>query len=356
LKSFAGHAVFIVAGAARFDGAASSNMMVGVGWTNEGCSKSGDDVSNRGNPNKWLWEAWIRIDPDGKITFGVPRAEVGQGVQTGIPMLIAEELEVDLETSDVEVVHPVLELKAYTNYALGFESARPLARSKFTRWIGKKIFSAVPLIMTGGSSSIVDGWKRLRIVGASARLMLIEAAANRWGVRVSECYAENGHIIHRPTRKKLHYGEIAAEAAKINPPKNPLLKPDSQFKVIGKPVPRIEIPAKVDGRAGFGIDVNMPDMLYATVKHSPIFGGTVEEFDPERAQSMPGVIKVHNLKSAVAVIADSYWHAKNALDQIEINWDDKGNGEIGSKEIREEKLEALNRKKGHVVKNDGRGD
>ena len=249
--------------------------------------------------------AWVKIGQDNTITIMVARSEMGQDVYTSMPILVAEELEVDLSKVKVEFAPPA---EVYINALLGGQ-------------------------LTGGSTSVRDAWEKLRKAGASARMMLVTAAANEWNVDASQCKASNG-MITGPGGKKVTYGQVAAKAAAVEVPKDVPLKPSSQFKIIGNAKQkRLDTEAKVKGQAQFGIDTRVPGMLYAAVAMSPAIGGKVASFDDSRAKSMPGVKAVVQYSRGVAVVADSYWQAKKAKDLLQIQWDLGPNGGNDSKSI-----------------------
>jgi len=237
--------------------------------------------------------AWVKITPDNQITLMVARSEMGQGVATSLPMLLAEELEVDVNKVKVEFAPPA---EVYINSLLGGQ-------------------------ITGGSTSVRDAWEKLRKAGASARIVLVQAAAEQWGVDASTLKADNG-VIKGPGGKTLTYGQVADAASKIEPPKDVPLKPASAFKVVGNAKQkRLDTPAKVAGKPMFGIDTRVPGMMYAAVSMSPYLGGKVKSYDDSRAKNMPGVKSVVQYSRGVAVVADSYWQAKKAKDLLVIEWD-----------------------------------
>jgi isoquinoline 1-oxidoreductase subunit beta len=236
--------------------------------------------------------AWLKIAPDDSITIVVDRAEMGQGVYTSLPMLLAEELEVDLSRVNV-VAAPAGDI--YTNVLNGGQ-------------------------VTGTSNSIQDAWEKLRKAGAQARLMLIAAAAQMWHVKPSDCHAENGKVISAQGRTAT-YGQLADSAAKLPVPKDVQLKSAAQFRLIGKPLPRLDTPAKVDGSAEFGLDVKLPGMLYAVIALSPTLGGKAASVDSSKAQAMAGVRRVLTTASGVVVVADHFWQARKARDVLRIDWD-----------------------------------
>ena len=235
------------------------------------------------------------IAPDETITFFINKSEMGQGVYTSLPMLIAEELEVDWQKIRIE--------------------AAPVAPEyNHTQWGN--------LQGTGGSTSIRSTWDQLRSAGAAGRTMLIQAAAQIWEVPPESCKAEAGRIIHPKGEKSLSYGALVGAAAKLQPPKQVPLKPAANFKIIGKPRPRLDTPAKVNGTAEFGIDVKRPKLLTAVVARPPVFGATLKDFNAEAAKAVPGVKGVVVVDSGVAVVAENFWAAKIGRDALQIVWDE----------------------------------
>jgi isoquinoline 1-oxidoreductase beta subunit len=245
--------------------------------------------------------AFVRIGTDNKVTFVCGQVEMGQGVHNGLSMLLAEELEVELKNVHIEQggIDP-----AFGN----------------PRYIGFKAVGGFQA--TGGSSSIRNFGNRVRHAGAAARFMLISAGAESMQVLRSECVAENGYVIHKPTGKKVSYGAIVNDAARMVAPDEPALKPPSEFKILGKSTPRQDVPIKVNGKAVYGLDVKRPGMLIATVAKCPVFGGKVRSFNADRALKVNGVKKVVQIGSGVAVVADSFWAAKKGRDALEIFWDE----------------------------------
>src|SRR6187399_2517657 len=242
--------------------------------------------------------AWISIDKTGKVTILNHRSEMGQGSFQAVPQMIAEELEVSLD--DVNIA---------------FAPGHP---SKF----GSQL--------TGGSSTVRGAYKTLLRTGATAREMLIEAAAAKWNVNENDCYAENGFVIHKPSGKKLGYGELVEDASKLTPPKNVKLKKREEYKIVGKPLARQDNPNKINGKAEFGLDVKLPGMLYAVIERSPRFKGKVMSFDDSATMKVPGVKKVLKTtapvfaheREGVAVIADSLWAALEGRKALKVEWDD----------------------------------
>ncbi|MGO9946325.1 MAG: molybdopterin cofactor-binding domain-containing protein [Steroidobacteraceae bacterium] len=247
--------------------------------------------------------AWLQIAADNSITVIVDRSEMGQGVYTALPMLIAEELHVGLDAIQV-IAAPVGD--AYVNPGNGGQ-------------------------ITGTSNSVQDAWDKLRMAGAQARMMLTMAAAKHWQVDIAECRAMNGTIAARG--KVLTYGQLAAAAAREPTPKDVTLKPKSEFRIIGKSTPRIDSPGKVDGSAEFGLDVKLPGMLYAAIAQSPVLGGNVRTLDSGAAEKMPGVRGVVRTDSGVVVVADHFWQALQARKALEVTWDPGGNALLDNQAI-----------------------
>jgi len=240
--------------------------------------------------------AWVHIADDNSITLISARSEMGQGVYTSMPMLIAEELNVDVTKVTVAAAPPGA---VYANAFLG-------------------------AMITGGSTSVREGWEKLRIAGAQVREMLIAGAAAEWGVPASSVKAANG-MLTGPGGKKATYGQMAEAASKQPVPEKPSIKAAKDFRVVGKRIPRLDVPAKVNGTAEFGIDVKLPGMVYASLEQCPVIGGKVKSVDSAAAKAMPGVLDVVQLPDGVAVVANTYWAAVKARRALKIDWD-KGEG------------------------------
>ena len=252
---------------------------------------------------------WLGIDEHGTITVAVAKAEMGQGVTTSLPMLVAEEL--DASWKDVR-----FQLAPVTP-AYGIQS-------------------------TGGSSSIRVNWELLRRAGATAREMLRQAAALQWSVPLNECRAEAGKIIHIPTARTLYYGDLVEHAASLPVPQNARLKEHSEFSLIGRSLPRLDIPDKVTGRARFGMDVNPPGALCAAIMHCPVFGGKLKRFRDDAEARHAGVRKIVSLETAVAVVADDFWTAQQALNRLSIEWEPGPHVAFGTDTLELEARKRLN--------------
>ena len=248
--------------------------------------------------------AWVVIRPDDTVVIRIARSEMGQGTLTGLAQLVAEELECDWSKVTTEYPTP----------------GQNLARNRVWKDFG-----------TGGSRGIRDSHEYVRQGGATAREVLIQAAAQEWRVPASECKAANSIITHTPSGRSSTYGKVAEAAAKLQPPVDVKLKDPKDWKLAGKGVKRLDTPDKLTGKQVYGIDVKLPGMVNAAIKDCPVFGGKLKRFDAAKVASMPGVKKVVQVgDSAVAVVADTWWHAKTALDALPIDWDEGENAKVSS--------------------------
>ena len=269
--------------------------------------------------------AFIRIGGDGEVVLTMPYVEMGQGTYTSIPMLIAEELEVDLK--QVRLEHAPPNEKLYVNPLLGVQA-------------------------TGNSNAIRGAWQPLRQAGATARSMLVSAAAKRWKVDPSSCRAQSGEVLHVPTGRSVRYGELAVDAAGMPVPENVPLKRPDEFKLIGTAAKRLDTPAKINGTAVYGIDVRPPGVKIATLAQSPVFGGRVKSVDDAAAKAVKGVRQIVRLDDAVAVVADHMGAAKKGLAALKIEWDDGPHAKLITEEIGRE-LENATLKSGAVAQTIG---
>ena len=265
--------------------------------------------------NATALDAFISIDRDGQVTFTVPKIEMGQGAQSGLAVMVAEELEIGLEQITLKEAPPNEQI--YNDKLLNFQA-------------------------TGGSTSIRSNWEPLRQAGAAARLLLIQAAAQRWQLGADQLRAENGRVLG-PDGQSLGYGELVEDAAKLPVPEDIPLKPADQFRLIGKPTRRLDTPAKVDGTARFTIDLAVPGMKYASIRACPVLGGTLREVDERAARQIPGVIEVVRLDNAVAVIGEHTWAAFAGVRALEIDWALGDNAGIDSAQMEREIREALDK-------------
>jgi isoquinoline 1-oxidoreductase beta subunit len=299
---------FLIAG-----GVLGGGLVVGVGGFNYYVNKRLHEFSGVGMGEGDSLNAFIRIKPDNGIVLAIPRTEMGQGVYTSLSQLIAEELEADF--SKVEVVYPQSE-SPYTNFFIG--EMKPADFEKGLTMM-QKIFAVIPNILTGGSTSVRDAYDYYRRMGAMGREMLVSAAAKEWKVTSQDCYAEKSMVINKKTGEKKSFGELAGNAAKEKVSEFPALKNKSEFKLVGKSVDRLDLPAKVTGKAIFGLDVRVPNMKFAVIRHPSYVGGTITGItNLDKIQAMTGVVKVVQIDEGVAVIADDTWHAKNAAAALEL--------------------------------------
>jgi isoquinoline 1-oxidoreductase beta subunit len=285
--------------------------------------------------------AFIRIDTSGQVTIWAAKSEMGQGVRTALPMIVAEELDADWTRVRIE-------------------------QADLDRKYGSQL--------TGGSLSVRTSWDPLRKAGAAGRTMLIAAAAQQWGVEPDSCRAEQGFVIHTASNRRLSYGELAAAAAKLPVPAEVKLKDAKEFRLVGTPVKRTDTPMKVDGSGIFGLDVRVPGMLYAVIERCPIFGGELESFDAAKAKAVPGVRQVVEIKRAelthpftnrvagaghqhympggVAVIANSTWAAMEGRRALTVKWKEGEHAQLSSASLRET-FEKLAQIPGKVLRNEG---
>lgn len=273
--------------------------------------------------------AWVHIDTSGKVTIFSHRAEMGQGAYQAIPQIVAEELEVNLH--EVNVVFAQGDNQKYGNQ------------------------------VTGGSSTVRGSYKNLLKLSATAREMLIQAAATQWKVPQTECYAEGGQVIHKPSDKKIHYGALVEAASKLETPQNVVLKKRSEYKLIGKPLLRLDTPLKTNGTAVFGLDKEIPGMLHAAVERNPRLRGKVKSYDATAALKVPGVLKVLKVKmgvfstyrEGVAVVANSTWAAMQGKKALKVEWDDTGFTHLNTAEIYKQQAKALQTEEGLPFKVQG---
>jgi isoquinoline 1-oxidoreductase subunit beta len=277
---------------------------------------------------------WITVTPDNLVTVLVPHCEMGQGSQTALAMMAAEEMGADWALVRVAEAPA---LAAYANEYIvraftGGEIPAALVRGfdygtyRIARWYGLQV--------TGGSTAVRGtGVYGMSVAGAAAREMLIAAAAQRFGVSVSDCSAQGSRVTHRASGQSATFGELAPAAAKLPVPSRPALKQPDDYTIRRTARPRADIPSKVDGRAIYGIDFTVPGMLYAAAEIAPVYGGTLVSVDSAPAEAIPGVKRVVRLKEAVAVVADTFWHARRALASLKPEFDDAGHGSVSSASI-----------------------
>jgi isoquinoline 1-oxidoreductase subunit beta len=283
---------------------------------------------------------WVSIAPDNTVHVAIARSEMGQGITTALPMLVAEELGCDL--AQIRLVQAPADA-IYGNVAMLIDAlpfhpdAHSSATVRASQWIVGKLARELGLQITGGSSSVKDAWQPMRMAGATARAMLLSSAAARLNVPVNECTVQAGVITHK-SGKRVKFGELAADAAK-RPVPDVELKTPRQFTLLGQPAPRLDSAMKTDGTAQFGIDTQLQGMLYAAVAMCPTFGGALQRFDAAAVSGMPGVVRVAAIDGAfgaadaVAVIARSTWQAKQALAKLPVTWEAGRNQALSTEAI-----------------------
>jgi len=316
----------------RTSAATGAALVVGFHWSAASAAFAQQEGGGKGQeaPRINPFSAWIHIDKESNVTLIVPKSEMGQGVLTSLAMILADEMEVDWHNVHVQHADTKPDL-----YSLG----------------------------TGGSGSILESYLPLRQAGAATREMLIKAAALTWGVDPLSCHAKNGAVIHNPRAHSLSYGELVDRASKLpvpDPHKVTLKNPDD-FRYIGKEIPHIDIPSKVDGSAQFGFDVRVPGMLRAVIARCPVYGGKLKSYDATKAKAVPGVQQVVEIapviedchsSGGIAVVADSTWAAIKGRDALQVEWDLGPNAKISTASLREE-MKSLTSKPCKVVRADG---
>jgi len=281
-----------------------------------------EDVTGPFAPN-----AFIRVDTQGVVTFIMRNVEMGQGIYTGATVLMAEELDLDPETVQLEAAPPG---EVYVDKDLGTQA-------------------------TGGSTSTMGEWELLRKAAATARILLIQAAANRWQVTASTCRTDGGRIYHDASNRSLGFGEVALDAARLPSPSDVPLRPASAFKLIGRSRHRLDSPAKVAATAQFGIDAQVPGMKFATVAACPVIGGTVGSIDIAAAKAVPGVIDVLKIDDAVCVVGEHYWAARSGLRAAAVTWHEGANAQVDTAQIYHELHQGL-AQTDHVIEAHKEGD
>jgi isoquinoline 1-oxidoreductase beta subunit len=313
-------------GAAAGGGLLLGFSMPAMSQGQPGKSVIGGDASEPAPAGVFAPNAFIQIDNAGKVTLVIPKVEMGQGVYTSIPMLIAEELEVPLES--VTIDHAPPNEKLFMDPLLGGQ-------------------------LTGGSTSIRYAWEPMRKAGATARVLLINAAAQQWQVDPATCHAQAGQVLHPASSRSIGYGQLVDAAAKLPAPQNVPLKDPKDFRIIGTAVKRLDSPEKVDGTAMFGLDVRVPDMVYAAIATCPVFGGTLGSVDDSSAKKIPGVRQVVKADNAVAVIGDHTWAAKRGLAALNITWNEGAGANLSMKQIVDDLAAAADHGTGAVARKDG---
>jgi len=311
---------------------AAGGFMIGIGATPRAAGAATVGIAPGSDENAYSpndIDAWIAIDPDDSILIRYQRSEMGQGSMTALPMMIAEELHCDWSKVRIEYASPNRNLRENKVYGPMFSH---------------------------GSMSVRTSQKKVQQVGASARERLIAAAAARWNVPASECSAAQSVVTHKPSGQSLRFGELAADAAKVTLAAEPAIKTPAQFTFIPKPLPRVDVVHKTDGSGKFGIDAQVPGMVFAAITACPVPGGKLKSVDDSVLNGAPGVLKVVKLPNAVAVVAtDTYWRAKRALSRLQPEWDVGAAGKVDSDKLSQMFRAALNEPM-LTARNDGNVD
>ncbi len=305
--------------------AASAGLVLACRW-NDSRADAGVQSPARTSDGQILEpNARLTVAPDNTVTVRIHHSEMGQAIMTGLAMIVAEELDADWKTVRAEMA---LAKPVYVNPAFGVQA-------------------------TGGSTSVKTSWQVLRRAGAVARCLLITTAAGEWGVPVAECWASTGTVTHAPSKRTVRYGELVHKAAKLPVPSDVQLKKPEDFTLIGTTPPKLDTQAKITGKAVYGIDVRVPDLVIATVIRPPVFGGRLKKFDPSTVNSQPGVRRVLAIDSGVAIAADTFRQAERAAETLDVTWDEGNKAGLSSEQIRAHWRKLLNTKEATEVQHDG---
>ena len=341
---------FLIAGTV-----AAGGLLVGCGVPS-GHSRLGDREVFKPTDGQIALNGWVKIAPDGKVIVATPRSEMGQGVHTALAMLLAEELDADWARVATEQA-PVAAI--YANAALLVNILPFLPDDDgFIARIGRasvqRMGYTLGLQVTGGSSSVRDAWEPMRVAGATARALLVQAAAAQWKVPAAECSVAKGTVSHAASGRSAGFGELAQAAAALTPPDEVQLKARADWQFIGKPMPRTDLRAKTDGSAVFGIDVRPAGLLHAAIRQCPVFGGKVASFDSAPALASRGIKQVFQLgDNALVVVADNHWRAQQALAALPVRWDEGPNAKLDSASIAAQLRRDLDAGGGSGFRNEG---
>ncbi|MDY6961491.1 MAG: molybdopterin cofactor-binding domain-containing protein [Pseudomonadota bacterium] len=316
MPGFLSRRAFLLTGAA----VAGTALVAAVGGVGYLATVDVDGLDGHVDGDSGVLNAFVVIHADGRVVVNVPKTEMGQGIHTGLAMVVAEELDIPFDER-ISVAFPVEPLPAYSVW-FNMLQVRPEEASGPVVWLGRRVIGQLGFIATGASGSTMGMWHPMRVAGASARQMLLAAAASRLGAPVSQLTTANGFVLHEASGRSLPYGELASDAAVLPPPDEPVLKPAAEWRLIGRSQPRVDLPAKVRGEPIFGADVVQPDMLHATVRHPPVFGAQVANIANEaEVRAAPGVVDLVVIDSRqVAIVADSWWRAEQAAWLLDITW------------------------------------
>lgn len=315
---------------------------------------SRENLANVAAGDSVALNGWVKVARSGEVIVAVPRSEMGQGVYTSLPMLVAEEMDVPL--AQVRVAQAPIDA-IFGNVAM-LTASLPFhpdnadgTASRAAQWFVAKLARELGLQATGGSSSVRDAWLPMREAGAAARAMLVAAAARQWGVAAGECTVEAG-VVRHGGGKQARFGELVQGLNEVPVPSAVRLKDPKQFKLIGTPAARLDTPGKVDGRARFGTDVRLPGMLHAVVRMCPVPGGQIAQIESDEAMKQPGVVKVAKFDAVAGcapgfvVVADTTWNAKRALDKVRASWSEGANAALDSRTELDRLRRALREDKG----------
>ncbi|UEM07545.1 molybdopterin-dependent oxidoreductase (plasmid) [Skermanella rosea] len=327
---------FLITGAV-IAGTAATAAVAGVGYLS---TIDVDGSAGYIDGDRAVLNAFVVIHPDGRVVVNVPRTEMGQGIHTGLAMLVAEELDLPFD-GRITVEHPIEDLAAYANWALPL-GTRPEEASGPAVWIGRRILGALRANATGGSSSMYGLWTPMRAAGAASRHMLVTVAAARLGVPAAELATRDGAVVHAGSGLAIPYADLALDAAAVSPPRIPALKSEADWRLIGTSQPRLDLPAKVRGAPVFGADVVLPDMLHASIRQAPVFGSSVVRVaNMAEVRTQPGVVDVVVIDGeSVAVIARSWWQAEQAAGRLDVEWTGTDADDVSSAGL-SERMQAL---------------
>ena len=343
---------FLITGAAL----GGTALIAGIGTVGFLASVDMDGPDGFVDGDRAVFNAFVAIHEDGLVVIQVPRTEMGQGIHTGLAMLVAEELDLPFDDRII-VEHPTELLPVYASYSqmLGMrpeEVRGPLA------WAARRAISAVPLIGTGASASTIGLWHPMRSAGAAARHMMMAAAAARLAVPATELTTANAAVHHAASGRSIAYGDLVRAAALLPPPREPALKPRAEWRLIGRSQPRVDLPAKVRGNPVFAGDMVLPDMLHATIRQAPVFGARVARIRNEgEIRAQPGVRDVAMIDGrAVSVVADSWWRAEMAAFRLDIDWSETDGTDVSSATLAERIKTALDDAEPYVHLDEGEAE
>jgi isoquinoline 1-oxidoreductase beta subunit len=299
---------------------AGTGLVMSVGLPGKSLGATSNQSLKTADTTAMMSTAWIKLDPDNFVTVVVNHSEMGQGITTALPMIVAEELEADWSKVRFEIA-PVADVYKHPHYGI--------------QW-------------TVSSRSVESSWQILREAGAAMRELLVKAAALKWGVAKGTCRASAGHVEHAPSGRSLSYGKLIKSAATLDMPKRVRLKDPHEFNIIGRPLPRLDAAAKIDGSARFGIDIRLPGMLTASVVHPPVFGAKIKSYNSKAVSALAGIRKVIPIKTGLAIVADTFWQAQVAMDRLKVVWQSHEREQIDSGRLLKRRTE-LGKKEGKTM-------